>query len=180
MKLEEKTLNRKEIFKGKVIEVHLDDIELPNGKKSTREVVNHRGGVCICAMTDEREIIFVRQYRYPYHEVVLELPAGKLEKDSTPLENGKRELLEETGAIGRDYKSLGSVYPSPGYCGETIHLYFCRVAEWGEVCPDEDEFVEIERIPFEKAVQMVLNNEIPDAKSQVAILKTSMLIDQLF
>ena len=92
-----------------------------------RNVVEHPGGVCVAALTEKNELLFVRQFRYPYGEVVLELPAGKLEKGSTPLENGKRELKEETGAAGFGYLSLGKLYPSPGYTDEIIHLYFCRV-----------------------------------------------------
>ena len=175
MELFEKTLSSKEIFAGRVIHVTVDEIELENGHKSSREVVGHPGGVCIAALTDNDELLFVRQFRYPYKEVVLELPAGKLEKGQNPLENGKRELMEETGAVGTSYCSLGQLYPSPGYCAEIIHLYFCRVKEFGETNPDEDEFLRIEKIPLDRAVEMVLNNQIPDSKTQVAVLKTAML-----
>lgn len=178
MDLYEKTLQSKEIFKGHVIDVTLDEIELQNGKKASREVVGHPGGVCIAALTKEGELLFVRQYRYPYHEVVLELPAGKLEPGQNPLENGKRELLEETGAVGVSYLSLGQLYPTPGYCAEIIHLYFCRVDSFSEPSPDEDEFLKVEKIPLNRAVEMVLNNQIPDAKTQTAVLKTAMLIEQ--
>ena len=176
MELYEKTLSSKDIFKGRVIHVTLDEIELPNGHKSTREVVNHPGGVCIAALNDKDELYFVRQYRYPYHEVILELPAGKLEKGSTPLENGIRELKEEVGATGKDYKFLGELYPSTGYCAEIIYLYFCRIESMGNCCPDEDEFLNTEAIHIDKAVQMVLNNEIKDSKTQTAVLKTAMLL----
>lgn len=176
MELFEKTLESKEIFDGRVINVTLDKIELQNGKQSTREVVNHPGGVCIAALNKNNELYFVKQYRYPYHEVVLELPAGKLEKGQSPLENGKRELKEEVGAIGTGYVSLGQLYPSPGYCAEIIHLYFCHVDSVGKACPDENEFLNVETIDIDKAVEMVLNNRIPDSKTQVAILKTAMLL----
>lgn len=176
MELFEKTLNSKNIFNGRVIHVALDEIELPNGHTSSREVVGHPGGVCIAALNDKNELYFVRQYRYPYHEVVLELPAGKLEKGSTPLENGIRELKEEVGATGKDYKFLGELYPSPGYCAEIIYLYFCRIDTLGEDNPDEDEFLKTETIHIDKAVEMVLNNEIKDSKTQTAVLKTAMLL----
>lgn len=120
--------------------ITLDDVELEDGKKSKREVVNHPGGVTVAALDDDNNLLFVRQFRYPYKEVVLELPAGKLEKGSTPLENGKRELLEETGAQGYSYTSLGQLYPSPGYTNEIIHLYVCRIKSEGESKPDEGEF----------------------------------------
>ena len=176
MKLFEKTLESETIFEGKVIRVVHDKVELENGSTAMREVVEHPGGVCVAALTEENELLFVKQFRYPYKEVTLELPAGKLEKGQNPLENGKRELLEETGAVGREYVTLGKLYPSPGYCGEIIHLYFCRIDRFEKQALDEDEFLNVLRIPLDKAVQMVLNNEIPDSKTQVAVLKASTLI----
>lgn len=177
MELTEKTLSSTSVFDGRILHITLDEIELPNGKKSKREVVNHPGGVTVAALDDENNLYFVKQFRYPYKEVVLELPAGKLEKGSTPLENGKRELMEETGAEGYSYMSLGQLYPSPGYTNEIIHLYVCRVKSESESCPDDGEFLNVEKIPLDKAVEMVLNNQIPDAKTQVAVLKTAMLLN---
>lgn len=176
MKLTEKTLSSKSVFDGRILHITLDEIELPDGKKSKREVVNHPGGVTVAALDEDNNLLFVRQFRYPYKEVVLELPAGKLEKGSTPLENGKRELMEETGAEGYSYISLGQLYPSPGYTSEIIHLYACKVKSQGSSNPDDGEFLNVEKIPLDKAVEMVLNNQIPDAKTQVAVLKTAMLI----
>ena len=177
MELTEKTLSSQTIYDGKIMKITVDEVELPNGRTSKREVLSHQGGVTVAALTEDNCLLFVRQFRYPYKEVVLELPAGKLEKGQTPLENGKRELMEETGAVGYSFASLGQIYPSPGYTDEIIHLYFCRVKDVAEAHPDEDEFLNALKIPLEKAVEMVLNNQIPDAKSQVAILKTAMLIN---
>jgi len=175
----EKTLNTKEIFKGKIIHVHVDDVELENGKSGLREVVDHPGGVCVAAVTKDRELLFVRQFRYPYHEVCLELPAGKLEPGEDPAEAIKRELKEETGCTGRNWQFMGNLYPSPGYCGEIIRLWMCEVdREGSEQELDEDEFVECERIPLSTAVEMVMNNEIPDAKTQVLIMRTAHLLSQ--
>lgn len=176
MELTEKTLSSKTVFDGRILHITLDEVELPNGRQSKREVVNHPGGVAVAALDEENNLLFVRQFRYPYKEVVLELPAGKLEKGSTPLENGKRELLEETGAEGYSYISLGQLYPSPGYTSEIIHLYACRVKSVGESRPDDGEFLNVEKIPLDKAVEMVLNNMIPDSKTQVAVLKTALLL----
>ncbi len=176
MLLTEKTLSTSDIFNGKILHVIHDEVELEDGSRSMREVVRHPGGVCVAALDSEDNLLFVRQFRYPYSEVVLELPAGKLEKGSTPLENGKRELLEETGAVGFNYISLGQVYPSPGYTDEIIHLYACRVKEQSENRPDEGEFLNVEKIPLKKAAEMVLNNQVFDAKTQIAVLKTAMLI----
>lgn len=176
MELFEKTLKSQDIFEGKVIHVMLDEVELENGDTAMREIVAHPGGVCVAAIDENNELFFVRQFRYPYKEVTLELPAGKLEKGSTPLENGKRELLEETGAVGREYMSLGKLYPSPGYCGEIIHLYFCKVDHYEKQQLDSDEFLNVEKIHIDRAVEMVLNNELPDSKTQVAVLKTAALM----
>ena len=175
--LSEKTLSSRLVYDGRVIKYYLDTVELPNGKTAEREIVRHSGGVCIAPLDDDNNLFFVRQFRYPYKEEVLELPAGKLEKGMTPLENGKRELLEETGAEGYSYISLGQVYPSPGYTDEIIHLYACRVSSVGESRPDEDEFLNVEKIPLDKALEMVLNNQIPDAKTQITVLKTKLLLD---
>ena len=121
-KLFEKTIGSTRVYDGKVLHILVDDVELPNGRTSKREIVVHQGGVCVAALDENNNLFFVRQFRYPYKEVVLELPAGKLEMGQTPLENGKRELLEETGCIGYNFISLGQMYPSPGYTGEIIHM----------------------------------------------------------
>lgn len=176
MKLTEKTLAAQTVYQGKIIDLHVDQIELENGHTATREVIEHSGGVCVAALTPQNELLFVKQFRYPYKEVLLELPAGKRDKTESPLECGKRELLEETGAIGMGYLSLGKLYPTPGYCGEIIHLYLCRIAQMSTQQPDEDEFLQVEKIPLIRAAEMVLNNEIPDAKTQVAVLKAHALV----
>lgn len=175
----EKTVSSEVIFDGKVIHVTHDEVELENGSRAMREIVGHPGGVCVAALTEDNELLFVKQFRYPYKEVLVELPAGKLEKGQTPLENGKRELLEETGAVGREYMTLGKLYPSPGYSDEIVHLYFCKVDHYEQQSPDEDEFIDIIKIPVNKAVEMVLNGELPDAKTQTAVLKTAMLLQNM-
>ncbi|MBQ2469779.1 MAG: NUDIX hydrolase [Ruminococcus sp.] len=177
MDMTEKTIASKEIFDGRVLHMFHDTVALSDGTTSLREIVRHPGGVCIAALDGENNLLFVRQFRYPYAEVVLELPAGKLEKGGTPLENGKRELFEETGAVGSSYISLGQVYPSPGYTDEIIHLYACRVASQGESQPDAGEFLNVEKIPLDKAVELVLNNMVSYAKTQIAVLKTKLLLD---
>ena len=177
MKLEEKTLSSQTLYEGRIIDLTLDDVMLPNGEKAKREVVKHPAGVTVAALTDDNELLFVKQYRYPFHEVVLELPAGKIDDaHTTPLENGKRELLEETGAVGYSYVSLGAFYVSPGITDEIVYMYFCKVDHFEQQQLDEDEFVNVEKIPLDKAVEMVLNNRIPDGKTQTAVLKTAMLL----
>lgn len=178
MELIEKTLAEKTAYEGRILRFHVDEIELQNGRHSTREVVDHPGGASIAVLTEQNEMLFVRQYRYPYHAVVLEAPAGKLEKGEDPFEAIKREQLEETGTTGKNYVNLGQLYPSPGYTSEIIYLYACRAESFGSTKFDDDEFLEIERIPMKKAVEMVMNNEIPDSKTQVLVLKAARLLDE--
>ena len=179
MKLYETTKHEEVLYEGRIIRVHVDDIELENGMPAKREVVDHPGGVSVAILTGENELIFVRQFRYPYKKVLLELPAGKLEPGEDPFEAVKREQLEETGTTGKNYISLGNLYPTPGYCGEIIRLWACRVdKETGELSLDPDEFLQTLRIPLDKAVEMVLHNEIPDSKTQVGILKTAALVEK--
>ena len=178
--MKEKTLKETTVFDDHLIRVHLDDVELENGALAKREIVDHPGGVSVAILTENNELIFVKQFRCPYKEILLELPAGKLEKGEDPFEAMKREQREETGTTGKNYVSLGNVYPTPGYCGEIIRLWACRVEkETGELSLDPDEFLQNLRIPLDKAVEMVLNNEIPDSKTQVGILKTAALVEKL-
>ena len=113
MELFEKTIEKNYVYEGKIIKVRRDKAALPTGKPCTREVVEHNGGVCVAALTDNNELLFVRQFRYPYMEVILELPAGKLEKGEDPFEAGKRELEEETGNVAEKYADLFKFYHTP-------------------------------------------------------------------
>lgn len=178
MNLNEKTVNKNYIYKGRIINVRRDDAELPNGRPCIREVVEHNGGVCVAALTDNDELLFVRQFRYPYMEVIPELPAGKLELGEDPFESGKRELEEETGFIADEYRDMGKFYPSPGYCGEIIHLYAAKKLSYKNQNLDEDEFLDVEKIPLDKAVEMVLSNEIRDGKTQALVMKVKALRDK--
>jgi len=178
MNLNEKQLNFEYIYEGKIINLRRDTALLPNGNTALREVVEHNGGVCVAALTDNNEVLMVRQFRYPYFETVLEIPAGKRDsKDEDPLACGKRELREETGATAKNFTFLGELYPSPGYCGEIIWLYAATELSFGETDLDDDEFLNLEKIPLEKAVEMILSGEIKDAKTQAAILKLKILLD---
>lgn len=178
MNLTEKQLEKKYIYNGKILNIRKDNALLPNGATAVREVVEHKGGVCVAPYTNDGELIFVKQFRYPYMEEVLELPAGKRDSlDEEPLKCGIRELKEETGATAKNITFLGELYPSPGYCNEIIWLYLATELSFGEQDTDEDEFLEIYKIPLEKAVQMVMSGEIKDAKTQALILKVKLLKD---
>ena len=178
MNLEEKQLSAEYKFQGKIINLRQDTALLPNGNTAIREVIEHPGGVCVAALTDNDEVLMVRQFRYPYSEVILEIPAGKRDsKDEDPLQCGIRELKEETGAMAEKFIPLGELYPTPGYCGEIIWLYAATGLTLGESNPDEDEFLDVEKIHLNTLVDMIMNGEIKDAKTQTAILKLKLLKD---
>lgn len=177
MELTEKTLEEKEIYKGRIISLSVDKIELPNGKEASREVIRHPGGVGIVALTDDNEVYLVNQYRYPYKSEILEIPAGKLNPGEDPLECGKRELREETGITAREFTSLGKLLPSPGYSSEIIYMYLARGLTQGRLQLDEDEFINVMKLPLKKAVEMVMSGELADSKTQAALLKTWFLLN---
>ena len=176
MELTEKTLSSETIFDGRILHVRRDTVLLPNGHQSTREVVDHPGGVGILALDDQNRVLIVSQFRYPYEEVLREIPAGKLEYGEDPAEAARRELREEAGAVAGSFQSLGELYPSPGYCGEIIRMYLARELSFGDTDPDEDEFLGLERVPFSQLVEQVLSGEIKDAKTIAAVLKTKLLL----
>lgn len=178
MNLLEKQVKENFIYRGKIINLRCDDALSADGKPVKREVIEHPGGVCVAAITEKRELILVRQYRYPYGEVIWEIPAGKRDRNGeTPLECGRRELKEETGATAQNYIFLGELYPTPGYCDEIIYMYAATGLTFGDTDFDEDEAIECEKIPFDTAVEMVMSGEIKDAKTQTAILKVKYLLD---
>ncbi len=175
MDLTEKAINKEYIFKGRIINLRVDDALLPNGATAKREIVEHNGGISVVPLDDEGNVYLVEQFRYPYSEVVLEIPAGKRDGNEEPLEGGKRELKEEIGATAQNYEFLGELYPTPGYCGEIIYMYLATGLTFGESCPDEDEFLNVKKLPLKKAVEMVLSGDIKDAKTQTALLKVAIL-----
>ena len=179
MNLKEKTIRSTEIFDGVVVHLYKDDVLLPNGKTAVREYVKHVGAVCILPLTDEGEVVLERQFRYPFHEVIVEIPAGKLDSpDENVQKAALRELREETGIVPAELIDLGAYYGSPAIMGEHIQMFLARGLSFGAQELDADEFLEIFTVPFEKAVEMVLQNEIPDGKTQLAILKTRAYIEK--
>lgn len=176
MELTEKTLEKNVIYKGRVLQMHVDHVQLEDGRVSTRECVDHPGGVSVAALTPHNEILLVRQFRYPYGEVVLETPAGKLEAGEDPLSACKRELREETGAVSDSFIPLSVMYPSPGYTNEKLYLYACRISGQGGQHLDDGEFLEVDRVPLREALKQVERGEIYDAKTQVLILRAAQMV----
>jgi len=169
--LYERTDNVTGIFSGNVLVMHHDDVTLCNGAAAKRECVDHPGGVAVIGLTDNNEVLLVRQFRYPYKEVIYEIPAGKLEREEDPLEAGKREFKEECGAVADEYFSLGELYPSPGYTNEIIRLFGATGLHFEEQELDDDEFLQVVRMPLDELLDRVMSGEIKDAKTVAAALK---------
>lgn len=177
--LEEKKVSSTSIFDGKVLHVRLDEITLPNGKGSIREYCHHNGAVCVIPICDNGDALCVRQFRYPFGEPLIEIPAGKLDSpDENPDSAVRRELREETGAISNKITYLGQYYGSPAILDERIYMYMAEDLSFGETDFDEDEFIEPLRIPLEALVQMVLEGKIRDGKTQIAALRAFMMLKQ--
>jgi len=175
--MQEIFLSREDKFQGRVVSVHVDQVLLPNGHQSFREVVDHNGGVAILALDDDNNVLTVTQYRYVFGREMLEIPAGKLEEDEDPASAALRELREETGATPDEFLPLGTILPSPGCYGETLHLYLARGLHFGAAQPDEDELLRVERIPFAEMVRRVLTGKIMDGKTVAAVLKAKLLLN---
>lgn len=175
-KFEEKTIDSNPIFKGKVISLKVDDVTLPNGNQSKREIVNHPGAVAIIAITKEGKMVLVEQYRKPLERSIVEIPAGKLEPGEEPAVTARRELEEETGYGCNELNYLQTFATSPGFADEVIHLFVAKdlykIEEKAEL--DEDEFVELLEVTVEEAEQMVANEQIYDAKTAFAVLWMKM------
>ncbi len=168
--MDEKTVKSERIYEGKVINLRVDMVELPDRKYSKREIVEHSGAVGVLAITPDGKVILVKQFRKPVESVLLEIPAGRIETDEEPLNSAKRELVEETGYSSDKITKMLDFYTSPGFSNEVIHIYLAEELVEGEACPDEDEYIEVVYLSIEEAVEMVKNGEIKDSKTIVALL----------
>lgn len=179
MDLIEKTKESQLIFDGKVVHLFRDIVSLPDGGESVREYVKHIGAVCVVPITDNEEVILERQYRYAVDRVLVEIPAGKLDcAEEDPREAALRELREETGAIPTDLIDMGDYFGSPAIMGERIRMFLARGLSFGENDLDKDEFLEVFRLPLSEAIEMILRGEIPDGKTQTAILRAKLMLER--
>lgn len=169
MDLEEKSLSTQDIFSGRIIKVKVDRVKLPDGRESSREIVEHAAAVAIVAIDNNKNIWMVRQYRKPVEETLLEIPAGIMEENETPLYSAKRELEEETGLRANNWESIMSYYSTPGFCNEKLHIFMASDITRGQMNTDSDEFLEIVKIPLEKAYDMIFQGQIVDGKSIIGI-----------
>lgn len=166
----EKFLDSKKVFDGNLLKVYCDQVELPNGKKASREFIRHPGAVAVVPITPEGKIVLVRQYRYPTGKTMLEVPAGKLDKGEALEDCARRELEEETGYVAHKLRLLGSMYTTPGFTDEMIHLYVADELILAKQCPDEDEFLDVEVYTKEEVKKMINDGTINDGKSMLALL----------
>lgn len=174
MELTEKTLTSREVYRGRILRVREDTVRLPNGKTAEREVAEHPGGVGILAL-DGGDVLLVRQYRYAFSRVLTEIPAGKREPGEEPFVTAQRELREEIGATAGKWTELGALIASPGCYGEVLYLYMAQELTFGDTHPDEDEFLDMVRMPFDRAVELCMTGELTDAKTVAAVLKGKLL-----
>jgi len=167
--LREIKLSSQTIFKGKLLHVVRDEVQLPNGKTSIREGIKHPGAVVIIPFLDEKTLIMERQYRYYPDEIFYELPAGKTDRGEDFLTTGKRELLEETGYTAKTWTFISHLYPAIGYADEKMAVYAANDLSMGQIDRDEDEFLEVIEMPLSKAMEMLRCGEITDAKTMVGL-----------
>ena len=166
----ESDLGQEHIYTGRIYEVKKHLVALEDGCLTTREVIYHNGGVCVVAVDENDNLLMVKQFRFPTGKELYELPAGKLEIDEDHLCAGKRELEEETGYCATSMSLLTYFYPTPAYCTEKIHIYKANNIYPTQQHLDDGEFLSVEKIPFKQALQMVLNGDIVDGKTQIGIL----------
>lgn len=164
------------VFDGSLLKVHRDTVRLPDGSEGHREYIRHPGAVAILALTEDRQLLLERQYRYPPRREFIEIPAGKLEPGEPHLATAKRELAEETGYAAGDWRYLGVIHTAIAYTDEAIHLYLARNLSRAERKLDPGEFLETLVRPFDEALRMIRDGELTDAKSVAALLWVSRFI----
>ena len=178
MDLKETMVSSQTIFEGKIIKVTLDQARLPDGTLASREVVYHPGGVAVLALDEDNTVYLVKQYRYPIQQLLLELPAGKLDHgaEENVLLGGQRELSEETGLEAAQWTYLGYTLASPGFCDEALHMYLARGLTRKRQHLDEDEFLDVVTMPFGQLVEQVMDGTITDGKTVSTTLKVKVLL----
>ena len=168
--LKEDKISSAQIFSGKLIDLYLDNVRLPNGKQSTREWLNHPGAVCLVPILNNGDILLIRQFRYGPREEFIEIPAGKLDKNEEPLKCGLRELEEETGYKSNKLTFLTNIHPAIGFSNEKMWMYLAEELELSEKKLDDDEFLELLPTPLNVALEWVFSGKITDVKTIIGIM----------
>ena len=163
--LKEKVVKETLVYKRSFLDIYNKEVILPNGSHYKRDIVNHPGATAIIAFLDEENILLVEQYRLAANKVLLEIPAGKLNKDEEILECARRELQEETGYFAKNFEYLGKIIPAPGFCDEIVHLYKASNLVLGNKNEDEDEFTNVKVYNIKRVKEMIKSGEIIDAKT---------------
>ena len=175
MSFNEKTISSETKYKGKILNLRIDNVESVNGE-STREIVEHSGGAVVLPLLPNKNVVMIRQFRKPIERDVLEIPAGKIEQGESPEETAFRELQEETGYMANNMTLLTKMYPSVGYSEEILYIYLATDLEPGETDFDENEDIDTYSYHIDDLYEMVMEGKIQDAKTQVAILMTVELL----
>lgn len=178
MQYEEKTVNTNHVYKGKFISLDTVEVVLPDGNRSTRDIILHPGASVVVPLSENNEIYMVRQYRKPIEKVTLELPAGKLDEGEDPKVCAERELKEETGIEAAKIEHMISIHSTPGFSTEVLHLYLASGLTEGTANSDEDEFVSCEKYKIDELIGMIMSNEITDAKTIIGILMADRMINK--
>ncbi len=177
--MREVPIGTEDIFDGVILNVKRDQVRLPNGHQSVREVIRHVGAVCVVPVTEDGRVVVERQYRYPIDQVITEIPAGKLDsREENRLHGAQRELREETGITADRWTDMGLYYGAPAYSDEKITMYLAQELHLGRQHLDEDEFLNVEFVPIEELVEEILTGKISDGKTQTAVLKAFMLLEK--
>ncbi|KYZ77503.1 ADP-ribose pyrophosphatase [Anaerosporomusa subterranea] len=174
-KLIEKPISSERIYEGAIVNIRRDTVTLPNGKSATREVVEHPGAVAVVPVTDDGKVILVRQFRHPIGQLLLEIPAGKLDKGEHPDDCARRELEEETGFVASQLRRIASIFTTPGFTNEIIHIYLATGLTATAQHPDEDEFLAVEYYDRDQIKELLAAGELQDSKTALGLLLTESL-----
>jgi ADP-ribose pyrophosphatase len=164
------TLHTEMLHRGRAFNVRRDEIRLPNGKTARVDIVDHVGAVTLVPVDEQDRVWFVRQYRHPAGDVLLELPAGMVELGEAPLDCARREIREETGMAAGRIELIGEFFLAPGYSTEFMRVFLARDLRLDPLPGDADEFIAVEPIPYEVVLKMIENGKIRDAKTLAALL----------